>query len=123
LGAFTVLPDSVLAASPPASSLSPPPESLQQSIQRLRAFPFRPDGNGNTQEIVVCLWRQRNQADLRLRELTDAGTLEPWRTSRRRACEQVTARAEGGTLLPILWFTCDNALNRTLLKQLTTPSP
>ncbi|MDM7953830.1 MAG: lysozyme inhibitor LprI family protein [Cyanobium sp. CZS 25K] len=121
MAAATLLAAPALAASPPTSSLPPPPETLAQSIRGLKAFPFQPDCDGNTQQIVACLWRQRNQADQRLLALMDAATLEPWRASRRRACEWVAARAEGGTLLPIVWFRCENALNQTLLKQLTTP--
>ncbi len=121
LGAVAFLPHPAPAATPPVPSAQPPPETLQQSIQRLEAFPFQPNCNGNTKEIAACLWGQRNQGDLRLLKLMDAGTLEPWRASRRRACEWVAAKAEGGTLLPIVWFSCENALNQTLLKQLTTP--
>ena len=116
LGSVAVLPHPVLASSPAL-----PSETLQQSIQRLEAFPFLPNCNGNTQEVVACLWHRRNQADQRLLKLMDAGTLEPWRASRRRVCEGVAAKAEGGTLLPIVWFSCENALNQTLLKQGTTP--
>jgi hypothetical protein len=35
-------------------------------VPRLQQFPFRPDYNGNTQEIVACLWRQRKQDDATL---------------------------------------------------------
>ena len=37
-------------------------DTLCQSVQQLRRFPFRPDCDGNTQEIVACLWRQLNVA-------------------------------------------------------------
>nr|WP_254217274.1 lysozyme inhibitor LprI family protein [Synechococcus sp. CCY 9618] len=121
LAAAALLPLPALAASPPVTSAPPPPETLQQSIERFRAFPFRPDCGGTTQEIAACLWSRRNQDDRRLLELMDVGTLEPWRAGRRRACEWVAAKAEGGSLLPILWFECENALNQTLLRQLTVP--
>lgn len=41
-------------------------DSLQESVPRLQQFPFRPDYNGNTQEVVACRWRQRKQDDATL---------------------------------------------------------
>jgi len=41
-------------------------DSLEQSVEQLRRFPFQPECDGNTQEIVACLWRQRNQDDTTL---------------------------------------------------------
>ena len=38
-------------------------DTLCQSVQQLRRFPFKPDCDDNTQEIVVCLWRQWDQDD------------------------------------------------------------
>ncbi len=35
------------------------PESLGQSIQRRQEFPFPARCEGNTQEMVACLWQQR----------------------------------------------------------------
>ena len=95
LAAVAVVPHSTLAASPPVSSPAPPLETLQQSIERRKAFPFRPSCDGGTQGIAACLRRRRNQDNQRLLKLMDAATLEPWRASRRRACEWMASMAEG----------------------------
>jgi hypothetical protein len=97
-------------------------ETLQQSIQRRQAFPFRADCNGNTQEMAACLWQQRDQTDQRLLPLLGGSLpLERWRSVRHAVCERSAQRGQGGSIVPILWLTCDNALNATLLEQLTTP--
>ncbi|MEA5424298.1 hypothetical protein [Synechococcus sp. CCY9202] len=97
-------------------------ETLQQSIQRRQAFPFRPDCNGNTQEMAACLWQERDQADQRLLPLLGGSLpLERWRSVRHAVCERSAQRSQGGSILPILWLTCENELNATLLQQLTTP--
>ncbi|MCT0224930.1 lysozyme inhibitor LprI family protein [Synechococcus sp. CS-1328] len=97
-------------------------ETLQQSVQRRQAFPFRPDCNGNTQEMAACLWQERDQADQRLSPLLGGSlTLERWRSTRHSVCERSAQRGQGGSILPILWLECENTLNATLLQQLTTP--
>jgi len=91
----------LLAALAMASAPNPEPakaadDSLRQSVQRLQQCPFRPDCDGNTQEMVACLWRQRNQEDATLqRLLASSALLERWRASRRQACERAAAKAEG----------------------------
>lgn len=97
-------------------------DSLRQSQQQLRQFPFKPDCDGNTQEMVACLWRQRNQDDATLgRLLGGPALLEPWRASRRRVCERAAARAAGGSIHPLVWLGCENALNTTLIDQIARP--
>ena len=94
-------------------------ESLRQSEHQLRRFPFRPDCDGNTQQIVACLWRQRNQDDARLQHLLGSSALlEQWRTSRRQVCERAAAKAEGGSIHPIAWLNCENTLNAALIKEI-----
>lgn len=96
--------------------------TLQQSLQQRQHFPFRPDCDGNTQQIVACQWQRRNQGDATLEPLLgSAALLEQWRSSRRLACERAAARAEGGSIQPILGLSCENALNSTLIEQLSTP--
>jgi len=97
-------------------------DSLNQSVQQLRRFPFQPDCDGNTQEIVACLWRQRNQNDVTLqRQLGSSALLEQWRTSRRQVCERAAAKAEGGSIHPIVWLGCENKLNAALIKEISQP--
>ena len=97
-------------------------DSLHQSIQDLRSFPFRPDCNGNTQEIVACLWHRRNLDDATLGPLLGGSTLlEQWRISRRRVCGRAAAKAEGGSIHPIIWLRCENSLNATLIRQIRQP--
>jgi uncharacterized protein YecT (DUF1311 family) len=94
-------------------------DTLQQSQEQIRAFPFTPNCAGNTQEMVACLWQRRNQVDATLQEvLKDAERLEQWRDTRRRVCEIAAAKARGGSVHPIVWLSCENELNKTLLRQL-----
>jgi hypothetical protein len=89
-------------------------DTLRQSVQQLRRFPFRPDCDGNIQEIVACQWRQRNQDDATLqRLLSSSALLEQWRASRRRVCERAATKAEGGSIHPIVWLSCETSLNAT----------
>jgi hypothetical protein len=92
----------LLAAVGMATVLIPVPaqaagDTLHQSVQQLQRFPFRPDCDGNTQEIVACQWRQRNQDDATLKRLLGStALLEQWRASRRRVSERAATKAEGG---------------------------
>ncbi|MFM1798765.1 MAG: hypothetical protein RLZZ117_1043 [Cyanobacteriota bacterium] len=96
--------------------------TLRESRQQLRQFPFRPDCGGNTQEMVACLWERRNQADAALEQrLGSAPLLEQWRSIRRKVCQPVADKARGGSLHPIVWLSCENALTRELLKQIRQP--
>ncbi|MBE9171664.1 DUF1311 domain-containing protein [Cyanobium sp. LEGE 06143] len=116
--------DSPLGKTSPAEAPATQ-NSLQDSLRQRQAFPFHPDCDGNTQEIVACLWQQRNQADVSLEGLLGQGALlEPWRSSRRQVCEQTTRPVEGGSIGPIVWLGCENALNATLIEQLSgAPAP
>jgi hypothetical protein len=97
-------------------------ESLGQSRERLRHFPFQPDCGGNTQEMVACLWEQRNQADAALaKPLGTPEVLERWRSSRRQVCRQAAEKARGGSIHPIVWLSCENQLNKELLRQIRRP--
>ncbi|MEB3335219.1 MAG: hypothetical protein VKP70_09555 [Cyanobacteriota bacterium] len=99
-----------------------PTETLAQSLERRRAFPFRSDCGGNTQEMVACLWDRRNTADTTLlRLLGRPETLEGWRASRHQVCAVVARKAEGGSVHPIVWLSCENGLNAELLRQLQRP--
>jgi len=97
-------------------------DSLEQSVEQLRRFPFQPDCDGNTQEMVACLWRQRNQDDATLQRLLgSASLLEQWRASRRTVCERAAAKAEGGSIHPIVWLSCETKLNGALIKEISQP--
>lgn len=99
-------------------------DTLRQSVQQLGRFPFRPDCDSNTQEIVACLWRQRNQDDAALqRLLSSSALLEQWRASCRQVCERAAAKAEGGSIQPIIWLGCENKLNAALIKEISQPLP
>jgi hypothetical protein len=107
-------------AAPPLAAAAD--DSLRQSRERLRDFPFQPDCGGNTQEMVACLWERRNQGDAALEDLLGSpALLEPWRSSRRSVCRQAARKAQGGSLHPIVWLSCENALNRELLRQIRRP--
>jgi hypothetical protein len=107
------------AGSPPASEGR---ESLSESIQRRREFPFKPRCDGNTQEMVACLWQERDRDDLRLRHLlSDEQHLEGWRQARLAVCRRAADRGAGGSIRPLLWLECENALNSTLIEQITSP--
>ena len=97
-------------------------DSLRQSVQQLRQFPFRADCDGNTQEMVACLWQQRNQEDATLGPLLGSpALLEQWRASRRKVCERAAARAQGGSIHPLVWLGCENGLNAVLIRQISRP--
>jgi uncharacterized protein YecT (DUF1311 family) len=97
-------------------------DNLDQSVEQLRRFPFRSDCDGNTQEIVACLWRQRNQDDATLQQLLDSSALlEQWRTSRRQVCGRAAAKAKGGSIHPLVWLSCENKLNGALIKEISQP--
>lgn len=96
--------------------------NLRQSREQLRQFPFRPDCAGNTREIVACLWERRNQEDATLAGLLGSPeVLEQWRSSRLRVCRQAAEKAVGGSIHPIVWLSCENGLNRELLRQIRRP--
>ena len=97
-------------------------DSLDQSVQQLRRFPFQPDCDGNTQKIVACLWRQRNQNDATLQRLLGSSALlEQWRTNRRQVCERAATKAEGGSIHAIIWLGWENKLNAALIKEIDQP--
>ena len=107
------------AGAQPASEAT---ESLSQSIQRRREFPFPARCDGNTQEMVACLWQRRDRGDLRLRRLLgNENTLERWRTARLAVCHRSSERGAGGSIQPLLWLGCENNLNTTLIEQITSP--
>ena len=113
------IPANTNAGAPPAIEA---PESLSQSIQRRKDFPFPARCDGNTQEMAACLWQQRDRADLRLRRLVgNKQTLERWRAARLTVCQRSAERGAGGSIQPLLWLGCENALNTTLIEQLTSP--
>jgi hypothetical protein len=97
-------------------------ETLGQSREGLRQFPFQPDCGGNTQEMVACLWDRRNQGDAALAKwLGTPEILERWRSSRRQVCRQAAEKAKGGSIHPIVWLSCENGLNKELLRQIRRP--
>lgn len=113
-----------LAAGWAASSLptGAAADTLQGSQEMRKQFPFPSKCDGNTQEIVACLWERRNREDRVLGGLLgEAERLEQWRASRRRVCEVVAQKGLGGSIHPILWFRCENDLNRELLRSLKQP--
>jgi hypothetical protein len=117
-----LLPLALWAALLPPGSARAAEDSLRQSMQELQRFPFRPDCDGNTQEIVACHWRQRNRQDATLERLLGSSPLlEGWRASRRRVCETAAAKALGGSIHPIVWLRCENQLNATLIEQIRQP--
>jgi hypothetical protein len=105
-----------------ATPAKAPDDTLNESRELLRQFPFTPNCDGNTQEMVACLWQRRNQQDGALmRALANSQTLEQWRSSRRKACEVAAAKAKGGSVYPIVWLSCEIALNKELLRQISRP--
>jgi len=117
--ACLVMATGAVIGSPPAGAAE---DTLRDSREQLRQFPFQPDCAGNTQEMVACLWKRRNQGDATLEGLLGTpALLEQWRTSRRWVCRQAAQKAEGGSLHPIVWLSCENALNRELLRQIRRP--
>jgi hypothetical protein len=97
-------------------------DSLEQSREQRRQFPFQADCGGNTQEMVACLWERRNQGDGTLAKLLGRQEiLEQWRASRRQVCRQAAEKARGGSIHPIVWLSCENGLNQELLRQLRRP--
>jgi len=97
-------------------------ETLPESIERRRSFPFQADCNGNTKEMLACLWQQRDRQDQRLLPLL-GGTqeLELWRGVRQRVCRRAAERGSGGSIAPLLGLECELALDRALLGQITPP--
>jgi uncharacterized protein YecT (DUF1311 family) len=119
ISALVMLDMAVLENPSPAKAVE---ATLKQSQELLRQFPFQPNCNGNTQEMVACLWQRRNQADQALQTMIgDAERLERWRSGRRQACEVAAEKAKGGSVHPIVWLSCENALNKELLRQLRRP--
>ena len=97
-------------------------DTLQRSREQLRQFPFRPDCGGNTREMEACLWQRRDQTDSTLAVLlVKPEILERWRASRREVCGQAALKASGGSVHPIVWLSCENALNQELLRQIRRP--
>jgi hypothetical protein len=119
LASLALAPPLVGVASSPARAVE---DSLEQSREQRRQFPFQPDCGGNTREMVACLWERRNQGDAALAKLLGRPEiLEPWRSSRRQVCRQAAEKARGGSIHPIVWLSCENGLNQELLRQLRRP--
>ena len=119
---FPGAPAAPVLAAPSAPPARPPHEPLAASIQRRLAFPFQPDCQGNTQEIVACLWQRRDRQDQRLATLLgSAEVLEEWRAARAAVCRRSAERGSGGSIQPILGLGCENALNATLILQTAGP--
>jgi len=113
------IPANTNAGAPPANET---PENLSQSIHRRKEFPFPARCDGNTQEMVACLWQRRDRSDLRLRKLLgNEQVLEHWRAARLAVCRRSSERGAGGSIQPLLWLGCENALNATLIEQITSP--
>jgi hypothetical protein len=113
------LPTNTNAGAPPTGEIT---ENLSQSIQRRKDFPFPARCDGNTQEMVACLWQRRDRGDLRLRRLVgNEQALEHWRAARLAVCRRSAERGSGGSVQPLLWLGCENALNATLIEQITSP--
>lgn len=71
---------------------------------------------------MACLWRQRNQSDVTLQRLLGSSALlEQWHTGRRQVCERAAAKAEGGSIHPIIRLGCENKLNAALIKEISQP--
>lgn len=115
------------------SAAAPPPpvrrlsleliETLPQSIELRRVFPFQPNCNGNTKEMLACLWQQRDRQDQRLQTLLGSATeLELWRGVRQRLCRRAAERGAGGSIAPLLGLECELALTTTLLDQIALPA-
>jgi hypothetical protein len=97
-------------------------DTLQESQDLRKQFPFQAKCDGNTQEMVACLWERRNREDQVLGTLLgEAARLEQWRASRRRVCEVGAQKGLGGSIHPILWLRCENGLNLELLRLLKQP--
>jgi hypothetical protein len=97
-------------------------DTLPQSRKELDHFPFRPNCGGNTREMVACLWQRRNASDSVLTGLLGSPELlEQWRASRRRVCGRAALKVEGGSIQPLVWLRCENALNQELLRQIQRP--
>lgn len=115
----------VLAIAALAASQAPlkaAQDSLETSQRQLHHFPFAPNCSGNTQEMVACLWQRRNQADAALVPLLGTrDLLEQWRLNRRQVCGLAATKAQGGSVHPIVWLSCENALNKELLRQMQRP--
>ncbi len=119
-----------VSATPAPTTATPPParqlslellETLPESIALRRQFPFRPDCNGNTKEMLACLWRQRDRQDQRLQPLLGGPQeLERWRAVRQRVCRRAAEKGSGGSIAPLLGLECELALNTSLLSQITT---
>jgi uncharacterized protein YecT (DUF1311 family) len=72
--------------------------------------------------LLACLWQQRNRGDGTLQRLLGSVELrEQWRASRLRVCERAAAKAEEGSIHPIVRLSCENALNTALIDQRRKP--
>jgi uncharacterized protein YecT (DUF1311 family) len=96
-----------------------PQQSLDESIQRRKQFPFQANCAGSTREIVACLWSRIDAQDIELRRrFKDEASLEQWRQGRRSGCQLVASRVKGGSAWPIYLMSCEEELNRKLLEAL-----
>lgn len=113
------IPANTKAGAQPASEVR---ERLNESIQRRQEFPFPARCDGNPQEMVACLWQRRDRGDLRLRKLLgNEQVLEHWRAARLAVCRRSNERGAGGSIQPLLGLSCENALNATLIEDITSP--
>jgi hypothetical protein len=65
----------------------------------------------------ACAARSLKQSNARLREKLPRTTFLQWQQATRAACTRAYAGNQDGTLYPQLLISCDDQLNRALLKQ------
>jgi hypothetical protein len=107
------------AGTPPANET---PENLSQSIQRRKDFPFPASCDGNTQKCWPACGNGGTAATSACANCSatnrcwSIGTPASWHSAAAQA-----SGVAGGSIQPLLWLGCENALNATMIEKITSP--
>ena len=89
---------------------------LGAGVMPARAQPVTCPGN-NTVEMRYCASKDLEQSNSALRRKISAPLFQQWQSATRAVCAKAYAPYRDGTIYPQLVVSCDDQLNRALLKQ------
>ena len=89
---------------------------LVSVVMPAQGQPVECPGN-NTVEMRYCASKDLDQSNRQLRRKISAPLLQQWQAATRAVCAKAYAPYRDGTIYPQLVVSCDDQLNRALLKQ------
>jgi hypothetical protein len=93
---------------------------LAAAVMPAQAQPVKCPGN-NTVEMRYCASNDLDQSNSALRRKISAPLFQQWQAATRAVCAKAYGPYRDGTIYPQLVVSCDDQLNRALLKQFQPP--